>query len=62
MSDYVTTQPNGVQLPLDSLDQVFTYTGSNVTAITVVYQGNTYKQTFTYSGSNITNISGWVLQ
>lgn len=62
MSETVTTQPDGAQLPLDSLDQIFGYTGSNVTTITVVYQGNTYVQTFTYSGSNITNISGWVLQ
>jgi hypothetical protein len=62
MSETVTTIPDGVQLPLDSLEQQFTYTGSNVTAITVEYAGNTYVQTFTYSGSNITQISGWVKQ
>lgn len=58
----VTTQPNGAQLPLDSLEQVFTYTGTFVETITVEYQGNTYVQTFTNNGTNITEISGWVLQ
>lgn len=62
MSETVTTISDGVQLPLDSLEQVFGYTGSNVTTITVVYAGNTYVQTFIYAGSNVTQISGWVKQ
>lgn len=53
---------DGVQLPLDSIDQVFGYNGSDITSITVEYYGNTYIQTITYSSGNVTSISKWVKQ
>lgn len=67
MSETVTAS-DGTQLPLDSLTQTFTYSGSNITSISVQYdkQGTnilgTFVQTFTYSGSNVATISGWILQ
>jgi len=61
MSDTVQAS-DGTALPLDSLPQAFTYTGSNLTAITVNYRSNTYVRTLTYAGSNITAISEWILQ
>ena len=51
---------DGAMLPLDSLAQVFTYSGLFIATIVVEYQGNTYTQTFTNNGTNITNISGWI--
>lgn len=59
---YVSEDKPSVQLPLDSLEQDFGYTGSNLAAITVVYQGVTYVQTFTYSGDNVVNVSQFVPQ
>lgn len=44
-------------LPLDSLNQVFTYDGDFIETITVVYNGITFVQTFVNDGTNITNIS-----
>lgn len=67
MSETVTAN-DGTQLPLDSLTQTFTYSGSNVTGISVQYTAistgvlSTFLQTFTYSGSNVNTISGWILQ
>ena len=61
MSSTVTTIPDGVELPLDSLEQAFVYSGSFISTITVEYSGNTYVQTFTNNGTDITNISGWIL-
>lgn len=58
----VKTVPNGVDLPLDSLEQTFAYTGTQLDTITVEYQGETYVQTFTWDGDNVASISGWVLQ
>lgn len=56
-----TVQANdGAMLPLSSLAQQFEYSGSFVTSITVLYQGNTYVQTFINDGTDITYISGWV--
>jgi hypothetical protein len=56
-----TVQANdGAMLPLSSLAQQFTYSGTFVSTITVLYQGNTYVQTFLNDGTNITYISGWV--
>lgn len=55
-----TVQANdGTMLPLSSLAQEFTYSGTFVTSITVLYQGNTYQQTFLNDGTDITYISGW---
>ena len=51
---------NGAQIPLDSLDQVFTYSGNFISTITVFYQGSYFNQTFTNNGTNITEISGWI--
>ncbi len=58
MSDYVTAA-NGVQLPLISLAQTFTYSGNLVTSITCEYNSITYTQTFTNNGTKITAISQW---
>lgn len=56
-----TVQANdGAMLPLSSLAQQFVYSGSFVSTITVIYQGNTYVQTFLNNGTDITYISGWV--
>jgi hypothetical protein len=56
-----TVQANdGAMLPLDSLPITLAYSGSFVSTITTVYQGNTYVQTFTNNGTNITEISGWI--
>lgn len=49
------------QLPLDSLNQVFTYDGDFVATISVVYAGKTYRQTFTNDGTHITSISPWTV-
>lgn len=62
MSDFVTTIPDGVQLPIDSVAQTLVYAGDFISTITVVYQGNTYVQTFTNDGTDITAISGWEKQ
>lgn len=53
---------DNTQLPLAQLEQVFTYDGSFVDTITVVYTGNTYVQTFINNGTKITEISGWIAQ
>lgn len=53
---------NSVALPLDSLEQVFGYTGDNLTTVTVEYQGVTYVQTLTYTGANVTSVSQFVPQ
>lgn len=53
---------NGTQLPLDSVEQSFTYDGDFVETITAIYAGTTYVQTFENDGTNITNISGWIAQ
>ena len=53
---------NGTQLPLDSIEQTFTYDGDFVETITAVYAGVTYLQTFENDGTHITNISGWEAQ
>lgn len=61
----VKTQPDGVDLPLDALEQIFDYSGDFISTITVEYppgSGKTYVQTFTNDGVNITGISGWELQ
>ncbi len=61
MSTTVTAS-DGFQLDIESLPQAFTYSGSNITKITIVVGPKTYVQTFTYTGSNVTAISNWVLQ
>jgi hypothetical protein len=51
---------NGVGLPLDNLAQSFTYDGSgNLSTVTVVYNGVTYRQTFTYTAGRLTQASSW---
>ena len=56
-----TVQANdGAMLPLSSLAAQLIYSGSFISTITVIYQGNTYVQTFLNDGTNITYISGWV--
>jgi len=62
MTTIAVTIPDGNFIDLDSLPQAFAYSGSNLSTITVAYQGNTYVQTFTWSGTTVTNISGWVKQ
>jgi hypothetical protein len=52
----------GKLLPIDSLEQTFAYTGSDLTSISVTYAGFTYVQTFTYDAGNLTNVSQWVQQ
>ena len=61
MANYVTAS-DGTQLDLDSLPQVFGYSGTQLITITVQYLGNTYVQTFTYTGQNITAQSNFVKQ
>ena len=53
---------DGTMLPLDSLPQVFTYDGTFVSTISVLYAGITYIQTFNNDGTNITFISRWESQ
>lgn len=53
---------DGTQIPVYSCAYHFTYSMGNITEMTTVYQGKTYKQTFTYSGADITDISIWELQ
>jgi len=62
MSETVTPQGGGAQIPLDSLAQTFAYSGNFLSTITIVYSGVTYVQTFTNNGTDITVISEWVPQ
>jgi hypothetical protein len=62
MSGIAKTVPNGVDLPVDSLEQVFAYEAGQVSTITVQYQGHTYIQTFIWDGDNVASISAWTLQ
>jgi|SRR6185437_3037423 len=48
MSETIITKPKGDQIPLDSLEQHFTYNGTKLAYITTQYQGLTYKQSFEY--------------
>lgn len=61
MSETVAANTIG-QLPIGDLAQTFTYDGTFVETITVVYRGVTYVQTFTNDGTNITDISVWTAQ
>lgn len=61
MSETVATTTIG-QLPVADLEQTFSYDGTFVETITVVYRGVTYVQTFGNDGTNITTISNWVAQ
>ena len=58
----IVTGSNGVQIPLDAVENVFTYDGDFIETITVVYRGLTYIQTFTNDGTNITEISPFMVQ
>jgi hypothetical protein len=66
MTDYAQTKAAnghlGIQLPISDLEQVFTYSGSDIASITVVYEGVTYVQTFTYVDGNLIVDSQWVPQ
>lgn len=53
---------NGQPIPLDSVAEIFAYSGNFIQTITIAYQGQTYVQTFTNDGTNITSVSGWVQQ
>jgi len=53
---------DGTLIPLDSLTQVFAYTGTDISTITVAYAGKTFVQTFSYTGGMVTTITGWVKQ
>lgn len=56
-----TVQANdGAMLPLDSLPQQFTYDGTFISTITVLFAGRNYVQTFENDGTNITYISNWI--
>lgn len=56
------TASNGVELQINALEQIFTWDGSIISTITVVYNSITYIQTFSNDGTNITDISQWVAQ
>jgi len=56
------TASNGVELQINALEQTFTWDGSIISTITVVYNSITYIQTFSNDGTNITDISQWVAQ
>lgn len=56
------TAANGVSLPVSSLAQTLTYSGTLVSTITVRYQGIIYVQTLTNNGTSITGVSQWVAQ
>ena len=51
---------DGAQIPVDSAPQTFTYDGTFIATIVIVYAGVTYTQTWTNDGTNITSISNWV--
>ncbi len=53
---------DGTLLPLESLEQTFTYDGEFVETITIEYVAKTFVQTFVNDGTNITSISKWVVQ
>ena len=56
-----TVQANdGAMLPLDSLAQQLTYSGSFISMISVIYASISYVQTFLNDGTNIIYISGWI--
>jgi hypothetical protein len=67
MSETVTTAVatlsgnlySSIQLPINDLNQTFTYSGTSVLTASVTYQGVIYTQTFTYTGTNVTGISQW---
>lgn len=65
MSETITAT-NGVQLPLDALEQTIAYTGDFPLTITVEYTDGLspasvidYVQTFTNNGTKVTVISQW---
>lgn len=53
---------NGVNVPVDSLQQTLAYTDGAVASISVTYLAVVYVQTYTYTAGNITSISQWVAQ
>jgi len=61
MSPLVTAS-DGVNLPINSLEQTLFYTAGNLTSITVTYNGVVYIQTLTYTSGVLTAISKWVAQ
>lgn len=58
----LTTASDGVNLPIDSLDQTLVYTSGNLTSITVTYNSVVYVQTLTYTAGLLTTVSKWVAQ
>ena len=63
MPDNLARANDGASIDLDSAPQKLTYTGSLVTAITVVQNGSTYVQTLAYNASNqVTSMSAWTKQ
>ena len=58
----VVIATDGTELPIDSLAQTLTYTGTTLQYIEVVMNGNTYRQTYTYTSGNLTGISRWTKQ
>lgn len=61
MAETVTTQPDGIQLPISSLPQNFVWNANLLNYIEVEYpssSGNKYRQTFNYStGRSVTGVS-----
>lgn len=53
---------NGVNVPVDSLQQTLAYTDGVLTSISVIYLAVVYVQTYTYTTGNVTSISQWVAQ
>ena len=53
---------DGVVVPVESLEQNYTYNGAFIDYIEVSYRGVTYRQTYTYNGSHIATISEWEAQ
>lgn len=49
-----------IQLPVNDLEQVMTYSGDKLLTIRVDYLDVRYTQTFTYTSENLTDVSQFV--
>ena len=61
MGSTVTTSPDGVPLPIDSLPVSIAYSGTLTGSMTWDYAGKQYVQSYLNNGTNITYISGYNL-
>lgn len=53
---------DGVGLPMSSLAQTMTYSGTALATISVTFNGNVYIQTYSYTSGNLTGISRFIKQ